>query len=263
LSPDGHSVANAIQNEKGSDIWVVDLARGTPTRLTFGGTSDHPIWTRDGRAIVFGGNPNGKSGIYKVLADGSSAQPQLIWAGAGGAPTSFGSDDKTLVFTLSGPTGAPTVVALPLDTPGASPRPIRETSAIDSDGQVSPDGHWIAFVSSESGRAEVYVVPFPGSGAKHQVSIDGGSRPRWSANGRELFFWDANSGSAGLHVSTIQTAPFTAGPPQKLFTTFTGTTWGVAPDGQHFLIESVSNGGTLVTVNNWFDELRRRAPVKK
>ena len=263
LSPDGHSVANGIQNEKGSDIWIVDLARGTPTRLTFGGENDHPIWTPDGHAIVYGGNPNGKSGIYKVLADGSSAQPQLVMAAAGATPTSFTQDGKTLIFTQASATSASAIKILPLEPAGGSPRALRESAAGDGEGQVSPDGHWVALTSNESGRAEVYVVPFPGPGGKHQISADGGAHARWSANGHELFFWDLSSGNATLHVSTIQSSPFTASAPEKLFTTFTGTTWGVAPDGQHFLVESVSNGGTLVTVNNWLDELRRRAPVKK
>jgi len=263
LSPDGHSVADAIQNEKGSDIWIVDLARGTPKRLTFGGVNDHPIWTPDGRAIVYGGVVGGKAGIYKVLADGSSTQPQLLLTAAAALPTSFTPDGRTLLFTQAAATGKPSIMVFPLDPAGATPHPLRESAAADGEGQVSPDGHWVALASNESGRSEIYVVPFPGPGAKFQISADGGTRERWSASGHELFFWDLTAGNATLLSSTIQFSPFTSTPAQKLFTTFTGTTWGVAPDGQHFLVESVSNGGTMVTVTNWFDELRRRAPVKK
>jgi eukaryotic-like serine/threonine-protein kinase len=263
LSPDGHRVANAILGEKGSDIWVVDLARGTPTRLTFSGTNDHPVWTPDGRAIVYGGTVSGKSGIYKVLADGSSAQPLLMLAAAATTPTSFTPDGQTLIFTEPDANGRTAIMVLPLATPGATPHPLRESSAADGEGQVSPDGHWVAFTSAESGRPEVYVLPFPGPGAKHQVSADGGARERWSANGHELFFWDLIAGNATLLASTIQLSPFTSTPPQKLFTTFTGTTWGVAPDGQHFLVEAVATGGTMVTVTNWLDELRRRAPLTR
>jgi hypothetical protein len=264
LSPDGHSVANAILNEKGSDIWVVDLARGTPKRLTFGGTNDHPIWTPDGRAIVYGGTVDGKRGIYKVLADGSSAHPQVVLeAATAGLPTSFTPDGKTLLFTQAGVNGKATIMVFPLDQPGAIPHPLRESSAADSEGEVSPDGHWVALTSTESGHPEIYVMPIPGPGPKFQISADGGTRARWATNSHELFFWDLTAGTATLFASTTQLSPFTSTPPQKLFTTFSGTTWGVAPDGQHFLVESVSNGGTLVTVTNWFEELRRRAPVKK
>jgi Tol biopolymer transport system component len=263
LSPDGHRVANAILADKGSDIWVLDLARGTPTRLTFGGANDFPIWAPDGRAIVYAGNKDGKPGIYKVPADGSG-QPQLILAGAEAVPTSFTPDSKMLLFTQPGPNGKPRIMVLPLDAAGGtpSPHPLRDSSAADLYGQISPDGRWVAFTSTETGRPEVYVLPFPGPGPKVQISADGGQRERWSADGRELLFWDT-SGNATLMSAAIQTSPFSNAPPQKLFPAFSGTTWGVAPDGQHFLVESVQSGGTLVTVTNWFDELRRRAPSKK
>jgi eukaryotic-like serine/threonine-protein kinase len=245
----------------------VDLARGTPTRLTFGGTNDNPIWTPDGRALVYGGNKDSKSGLYQVPADGSG-QPQLILAAAEPVPTSFAPDGQTLLFHQPGPGGRSRIMVLPLDAGGGTPTPypLRESSASDADARVSPNGKWVAFVSTETGRPEVYVLPFTGSGAKVQISADGANRPRWSATGRELFFWSSALSNATLFSSVIQPAPFAASAPQKLFSASagaTGTTWGVAPDGQHFLVESVQSGGTLVTVTNWFDELRRRAPVKK
>jgi eukaryotic-like serine/threonine-protein kinase len=154
-------------------------------------------------------------------------------------------------------------MVLPIDALSATtPHPLRESSAADDSGQISPDGKWVAFSSNESGRREVHVLPFPGPGAKTQVSADGGLNPRWSANGRELFFW-SQLAAGTLFSSTIQLSPFTAAPPQKLFTTLQGTTWGVVPDGQHFLVETVQNSSVIVTVTNWFDELRRRAPIKK
>jgi serine/threonine-protein kinase len=263
LSPDGLRMANAILEAKNSDIWVVDLARGTPTRLTFGGTNDNPIWTPDGRTIVYGGTKDGKPGLYKVPADGSG-QAQLILATAEPLPSSFAPDGKTLVFHQPGPSGRPRIMVLPLDAAGTpTPHPLREGAASDWDAHVSPDGKWVAFASTESGRPEVYVLPFPGPGAKFQISADGMWRPRWSASGRELFFWTTSNSSATLYSSTIQPSPFMSSAPQKLFAMLSGTTWGVAPDGQHFLVEAVQSGGTLVTVTNWFDELRRRAPAKK
>ncbi len=262
LSPDGRRMANAIIADKDSDIWVVELARGTPTRLTFGGANDHPIWTPDGRTIAYSGNKDGKAGLYKVPADGSG-QPQLIFATAESVPTSFTPDGKTLLFTQPGPGGRTRIMVLPLDTATPSPRPLRDSSANDLDAQVSPDGRWVAFTSTESGHSQIYVLPFPGPGAKTEISSEGGVRPRWSANGRELFFWDTNGGNSTLLSAAMQLSPFSAAPPQKLFTAFSGTTWGVAPDAQHFLVESVQSGAVFVTVTNWFDELRRRAPVKK
>ena len=131
-------------------------------------------------------------------------------------------------------------MVLPLDPAGgtSSAHQFRETAAADVDVQISPDGNWIAFVSSESGRGEVYVQPFPGPGAKTQISSGGADRARAGRRtGRELFFWSAPGGNADLFTAAIQLSPFSAAPPQKLFSAFSGTTWGVAPDGQHFLVE--------------------------
>jgi hypothetical protein len=186
----------------------------------------------------------------------------LILAAAGAVPSSFTPDGKTLLFSQAAANGRSQIMVLQTDADSATPHPLRESSANDVAGQISPDGKWVAFTSNESGRLEVYVLPFPGPGAKTQVSADGGVTSRWSASGRELFFWD-QFGSGTLHSSTIQLSPFTAAPQQKLFTAIGGSTWGVAPDGQHFLVETVQNGGVIVTVTNWFDELRRRAPIKK
>jgi serine/threonine-protein kinase len=264
LSRDGRRVVNSIHVDKGSDIWLVELARGTPTRLTFGGANDNPVWTPDDRTIVYSGGPkDGKPGIYKVPADGSG-QSQLILAAANAVPTGFTPDGKTLLFHQPGPNGRTRIMVLPLDDTGAPPvpHPRRESAANDVDAHVSPDGKWVSFVSTETGRGELYVLPFPGPGAKVQISSDGAMRSRWSTNGRELLFWDS-IGNATLHSAAIQLSPFAAAPPQKLFSALSGSTWGVAPDSQHFLVEVVQSNAALVTVTNWFDELRRRAPVKK
>jgi len=264
LSPDGRRVVDGIHDSTGSDIWLVDLSRGNPTRLTFGGSNDYPIWTPDGRTVVYGGDTGNKPGLYRVPADGSGA-PALVLAGVDLVPTSFAPDGKTLLFTAQDSAGHPHVNAVAVDAAGVAgtPRPLREGNASDSAGQFSPDGRWVAFASSESGRTEAYVVPFPGPGPKVQVSEHGASRLRWAPGGRELLYWDATGGNAALYAVPIQPAPFSAGTPVKLFTMFAGTTWDVAPDGQHFLIESVGEGATIATVTNWFDELKRRAPAKK
>ncbi|HUL74661.1 MAG TPA: protein kinase [Vicinamibacterales bacterium] len=264
LSPDGRRVANGITADRGTDMWVVDLSRGNPTRLTFGGNNDNPVWMPDGRTLIYGGTKDNRVGLYKLPVDGS-APPTLVFEGAGMAPTSVSPDGKTLMFGVATASGKGQLMVLPLEGGGGAPtpRPLRESTGSDTDGHFSPDGHWVAFVSNESGRGEVYVVPYPGPGPKVQVSDHGGSRPRWSATGRELLFWDSNGGSAGLYSVPVQLSPFSAGTPVHLFSMFAGTTWGVAPDAQHFLIESVAEGASLATVTNWFDELRRRAPVKK
>ncbi len=263
MSPDGKRVADGIAGDRGTDVWVVDLSRGTPTRLTFGGVNDNAIWTPDGRALVYSGIKDNKSGLYEIPADGSG-QPKLVLEGAGLIASSFSPDGKTLLYDVPNAAGRRQIMVLPLDAGGTpAPHPLRDTTRSDGSAALSPDGRLVAFTSNETGRAEVYLMPFPGPGPKIQVSDHGGTRPRWNRNGRELMFWDAGGGTAGLYTVTVQESPMSASAPVQLFSMFAGTTWDIAPDGQHFLIESVVEGGTIVTVTNWFDELRRRAPASK
>jgi Tol biopolymer transport system component len=148
------------------------------------------------------------------------------------------------------------------------PRPLRESAAGERLSQISPDGKLVAFVSVESGTAELYVMPFPGPGPKVRVSTQTANNPRWNRSGHELLYWTAVAGNSSLMSASVQTTP--SGPsvsvPTELFKMILGTTWDVAPDGDHFLIELTQNtgvGSTFVTVTNWFDELRRRAPARK
>jgi eukaryotic-like serine/threonine-protein kinase len=267
LSPDGRRLANGVIGDQGTDLWVVDLTRGTATRLTFGGTNDLPVWMPDGRALIYSGAANGKAGLYRVLADGTG-KPELLLETPSPTPTSVTPDGKAVLFTQLGPNGHARIMKLALEaTPASStPEVVYQSATGNGEGQVSPDGHWLAFVSTETGRAEVYVMPFPGPGAKVQVSTNGGLRVRWAKSGREVFFWNNANGNATLLGAAIQTTPLTAGVPHALFTAFSGTTFDVAPDGEHFLVETVGDattGAVFATVSNWFDELQRRAPRKK
>ena len=171
-------MANGIVSNTGHDLWVVDLASGTPTRLTFGGLNDRPIWTPDGREIVYQGEAYGRDGLDKLPADGSG-QPALLLAGTGLRPTSFTPDGKTLLFTQTSTSGK-RVRVLPLVAPAGAggPHPLRESAGSDDEAEVSPDGKWVALASRESGRSEVYVLPFPGPGPKTQISTETGNRPR-------------------------------------------------------------------------------------
>jgi Tol biopolymer transport system component len=155
-------------------------------------------------------------------------------------------------------------------TTGSQPRALHEVPFAESDGQLSPDGKWLAYASAESGTQEIYVTAFPGPGAKTRISQNIGSWPRWSRNMRELFFWAGTSPVNGLMVVPIQPgASFQASKPEMLFTGTSGTTWDLAPDGKRFLIEQTPadtaavGGATVSVVTDWFDELKRRAPVKK
>jgi Tol biopolymer transport system component len=263
LSPDGRRIANAITDTKQDrDIWVVDLDRGAPTRLSFAGFNDNPVWTPDGLRVVYGAR-GPKPGIYAVAVDGGS-QPELVLATETmPVTTSLSPDGKTLLYSIG-----PRTMVLPLKgtRPAGDPKPLRESTAGERQAQLSPDGKLVAFTSNESGTSELYLMPFPGPGPKVRVSTQTANVPRWNRNGRELLFWSA-VGNAAIMSAAIQTTPtVSAGVPVELFKMILGTTWDVAPDGQHFLVELTRNTGsgtTFATVTNWFDELRRRAPAKK
>jgi dipeptidyl aminopeptidase/acylaminoacyl peptidase len=155
---------------------------------------------------------------------------------------------------------------LPVTGDVAQRKPVllHDTSFSESNGEISPDGRFVAYVSQESGAAEIYVQPFPGPGAKIRISTQGGQWPRWSHSGRELFYWTPTR--SALMAADIQaTSVFRAGLPHEVFKMFSGSTWDVAPDGKRFLVELFATGTSLrlETVVNWFDELRRRVPAGK
>ena len=272
LSPDGRLVANGITNERnGSDVWTFDVERGTLTRLTFGKSTDIndlPIWTPDGRRVIYSGNADGKWGLYAVPADASARPAQLFATEFRAVPRSVTPDGKTLIYSEPGPDKRQRLMmaALPLSGATAQPQPLHpEAAAAETDAQISPDGRWIAYESTESGGIEVYVQPFPGPGSKTRVSLDGGSTPRWSKDGRELFYW-ARVPVAKLMAVDVTSGPdFRAGTPRELFRQPSTTTWDITSDRNRFLVElsARSTGSTLAIVTNWFEELRRRAPATK
>jgi serine/threonine-protein kinase len=270
LSPDGTRIANSLTQPGGPerDIWTYDIARNVSTRLTFGGGSDAAIWSPDGRRLVYGSTVNGKSSIHSVPADGSGpAELLLAVEGGRSVPTSMTPDGRTIVYTLLFQQGRPRIMVF---TPGSQPRALHDVPFAESDGQLSPDGKWLAYASAESGTQEIYVTAFPGPGPKVRLSQNIGSWPRWSRNMRELYFWSGSSPVNALMVVPIQPgASFQAAKPEALFSGTSGTTWDPSPDGKRFLIEqtptdnAAAGGATVSIVTDWFEELKQRAPSKK
>jgi eukaryotic-like serine/threonine-protein kinase len=149
--------------------------------------------------------------------------------------------------------------------PAAKPQPFLDSQFSKSSPQFSPDGKWVAYQSDETGRNEVYVVPYPGPGGKVLVSNDGGTHPRWARNGRELFYRNVDKMIA---VDVRTTPDFRAGAPKLLFEGHYGAAYDVAADGKRFLmlkpaVVQNSSSGQLHIVVNWFEELRRRVPAEK
>jgi len=261
ISPGGREAALALRNgESGSsDIWIVDLTRDGLTRLTSEGDNYDPVWSADGRRIVFRSRRE-KNGLYWMAADGSGKAELLRASEARESPAAWSPDGQTLLF-MSAQQGRQQIGILPTTPNGAGEaRPFLKTSSDDRAPRLSPDGRWIAYDSDQSGKYQVYVRPYPGPGGVMAISSEGGESPHWSRGGHELVYRDLAQNE--IMAVEIQTDPvFHAGRPQPL-APLRGTLWDITPDGKRFLVvsspDTPSGGARLQIVTDWFDELRRR-----
>jgi serine/threonine-protein kinase len=267
LSPDGRFIANAIERTSGGvrDIWVFDVERGTPTRLTFTGNNDYPIWTPDSKRVIYSSDQDGKFGLFSVATDASAQPVQVLASDVKATPTSLSPDGRTLLFTRPGQKSRIMMVELSGKGATGEPKPLHDTASSEGEAIVSPDGRWVAYTSMESGAPDIYMHPFPDGGAKVRVSTDGGNRARWSHDGRELLFWTMPPSLSLESVAIPPGADLRPGAPQVLFKGLYGTTFDVTPDKSRFLVELTSAlaGTEVAMVTNWFEELRRRAPARK
>jgi serine/threonine-protein kinase len=273
LSPDGTRLAVGSNDEE-ADIWTWDVRHGPPlTRLTTDPAVDiGPIWTSDGRRIIFAsGRSGGVMNLWWQAADGSGTADRLTTSPDRQAASSVTPDGEVLFDDFAPNTGSD-IMRLPL---GGDRRPVvvLQTKANEYSAVVSRDGHWMAYESDTSGRAEIYVRPYPNVEAgPRQVSPAGGTRPLWARNGKELFY--VAPGGALMHVPVDATAAvWNNGAPEKLFDmreTNIGAlqrTYDVSPDGQRFLLNrpAATDPGTspnMIVVQHFDEELKRLVPSK-
>lgn len=249
LSPQGDRVALQL-NAGETDIWVLDLARGVRTRLTFGPVGNvSPIWSPDGKWIAYASARNGQFALCRKPSDGSGAEETLFTITDQPALDDWSSDGKYLLYSrilLSG--RGRQLWSLPLEGE-RKPSLILERGTA---GNLSPDGHWLAYTSAESGTIQVYVVPFGGGQGKWQVSANGGTRPQWSKDGKELFYMDLTFNLLAIPVTNAGGA-LQFGAAQKLVTNWSApqVIYDVSPDGKKFLLDrveqQVSQSVTVVT----------------
>ena len=267
LSPDGQRVALTVVGAT-SDVYVYDLTRNAFNRLTTEGWNYRPVWTPDGKRIIYqrGTGPN-QSQIVSQLADGSVSEEVLSTSEVAQWPSTLSSDGKVLAFQQNDPETAMDLYILPLDG-DRQPYSWLKTKFNEWGSSISRDGKWIAYTSDESGQYEIYVRAFSGSGGKRQISVAGGEEVTWSPDGRTLFY---REGQRWMSVA-VQTQPdFSAETPKFMFEgsylNVPGVSYDVAPDGQRFMMleESVKQPPTtrLNVVLNWFEELKQRAPAVK
>jgi Tol biopolymer transport system component len=265
LSPDGRQIAVTIEGQT-SDNWIYDIARGTLTRLTFEGNNARAVWTPDGKRIAFGSDRGGSRQLFWKLADGTGPEEQITNDKLFGTINSISPDGK-LAFGNLNPRGENDIGIFELQ----GERKITvflKTPFDEGTLALSPDGRWVAYLSNESGRQEVYVRGFPGPEGKWQISTEGAAAPVWARNGRELFYVTTNEKLMVVDISTEPT--FKAGTPRVLlegpflWRLNLGQNYSVSPDGQRFLViqGEDANLTQLNVVLNWFEELKRRLPVR-
>ncbi len=280
LSPAGDRIAMWLMGGN-PQVWVYEMERGTLTPLTSEGQSFFPIWSPDGKHLVFpsmrsGGVPN----LFWKSADGSDSAERLTSSEFSQQPYSWSSDGRVLFFQQSrDPETAFDVWVLPIGEDGnpGSPEPFLKTPSNEMHPALSPDGQWLAYVSNASGRDEVYVTPFPGPGAKVMVSTGGGVQPAWAPSGRELFYReqdpDIRSKLFRMMVVDIVTQPkFRPGKARVLFEgpydpgPGYGRGYDITSDGQRFVMikrpdESGPQPQQINVIINWFEELKRLVPT--
>ena len=273
ISPDGQRVAVAIRGLTETSLWLYDLRRGGLTLVTRNGEAELPLWSPDGQRLVFTWRLEGGWGLAVWSADGVGPPTMVVKGDL--VPTSFTPDGRQLALVRE----AKDIVVASLDGQKATVRPLMETETSETSPEFSPDGKWLAYVSNASGRAEVYVQPFPGPGPVQPVSTDGGISPAWHPTGHELFFLsppDAAGRRSMMAVDFGPGSPPRIGRPHLLFSfngrelAFMGSPvrfYDVAPDGQRFytIRHEAPAPPPVVThislIENWFEELKAKVPA--
>ena len=272
LSPDGNRVAMDIDDPQSSntDVWILDSIHSEPRRLTFDPSQDEaPLWSHDGSRILWLSDRGGKNNFYVKAVDGSGVEQSVTASVHSGlsfasAPSDWSSDGRFLMYTDMHEGSVLHLWVLPMT--GGAPQRLVEGGAADVEGQFSPDCRWVAYSSNESGRWEVYVVPFPRKEGKYQISTSGGQQPRWREDGKELFFLSRDRKLMAVSVKVGTNFEFTT--PIALFETRVHEpvtaeeffTYDASPDGQRFVINVNGEQNTAPPVDiitNWASQLAK------
>ena len=265
LSPDGGRVAYAAEQDGSSDIWVQDLVRGTKTRITSSpAQEEHPTWSPDGTRLFYATDEGvGRVSIVSIASDGSGSADTL----SHGFQPAVSPDGRTLVYTVD-VKGNDNLWALPLSA-GSTAKPFLATPAHEDAPAFSPDGRWLAYVSDESGRNEIYIRRFPEGDGRAQVSVNGGTWARWTRTGDGICYTKSDT----LMLVPVRFGPrLMLGVPRPLFATpapdfdlsatiMRGIPFDAYPDGARFIAVrrlGPSEPPSLLFVENWFEEFRRR-----
>jgi Tol biopolymer transport system component len=260
LSPQGDRIALQIDNGV-SDTWVLDLARGTRTRLTFGPIyNNSPVWSPDGKWIAYTSSRNGKYQIFRKPSDGSGAEEELLSDDRLLITDDWSRDGKYILYTRGIP-GTQDIWALPLE---GDRKPFQVVPATPNtfriDAKLSPDGRWVAYMSDESGSEQAYVASFHGGHGKWQISTNAGFIPSWSRDGRELFYVEQGNSIFAVHVKE-EAGAVRFGTPQLIQSNWSMPSpfYQVSPDGKKILLYRVSQqvSDAVTVVTNFASELKK------
>ena len=275
LSPDGRRVALHLWDEE-NDIWIADLQRGDLTRITFDPAEDEtPVWSPDGRYVAYSSDRQGQPRtVFRKRVDGNASEPEeVVWQGSEHSHvTDWSPDGRTIIVQRAATATSDDVLAIDVDTKEATPllaSPFSERQA-----RISPNGRWLAYTSSESGRPEVFVQSYPALDARVTVSTNGGVEPVWSRDSTRLYF---RTDDDIMMSSVVSTDPLELSTPAALFADRFVRTQGdnhihfdPAPDGRLLLIAypdvareaGPREGGRLMIAVNWLEELKRTLPIR-
>jgi eukaryotic-like serine/threonine-protein kinase len=263
LSPSGEKLAITVSGAT-NELWVHDLARGNRTRLNASASSSHPLWTPDGDWVSFGSSAGGPWNIFRQRADGSGELDQLVSSENDQIPYSWSPDGRVLAYTEVNPTTRSDIWLL--SEADRQVKPILRSAFNEGQPAISPDGKWLAYVSDESGKSEVYVTSYPAIHGRNPISVDGGEEPIWSRNSNELYY---RNGQRWMAVTTSTRQGFEASRPRVLFEgnylNVSGLSYDVTADGQRFMLIRGLDAPAVREIHvvlNWFEDLKRLAPIK-
>jgi Tol biopolymer transport system component len=267
LSPDGKRAAVSKKSGAAANIWMLDLARGGSARFTFDAAAESdPVWSPDGSRIIFSSNRDGPYNLYQKPSSGEKDEDVLLKSSEAKYATSWSRDGSFLLYTVVSPKTKHDIWVLPMQG-DRKPFPFLITQFDEAQAHFSPDGHWVAYTSDESGQSEVYVRPFSinstgtpvEASGKWQIS-NGGMYPAWRRDGRELYYRSRDGGLMAVAIATTPT--FRAGTPQPLGTLLRGSwrdiAWDSTADGRRFLAPAGKSGSEPYTVVlNWQAGLKK------
>jgi Tol biopolymer transport system component len=265
LAPDGKRIAvMRVETATQTDLWIIDLVRGVNSKFTLGVASERdPVWSPDSNEIIFRANPTGIYDLYRKPSTGISTD-ELLWkSDQDKIPTSWSPDGRFLLFQTNDPKTRGDVWFLPLSGE-RKPEIFSKTPANEGFAHFSPDGHWVAYTSDESGTPQIYLQPFPPSGQRIQVSASGGINSKWRRDGRELFFLAPMSRKLMAVEIKASGSVIIPGVPQELFQVpSVNNNYDVSADGQRFLFnvptnsDANSDSAPITVVLNWAAGLKK------